>query len=313
MLLMSTFPAEEIEKERGVILEEIDMVYDTPDDLSQDLFSAAFWKEHSLGRTILGPRENVQRFTREDVTRFVSSYYVAENTVISICGNISRKKAIDVATKFFSFPARPLSKRSFNFPERFGGRVESSFKDIEQSNVTIEFPALSISDPNLLALSVISNALGGGMSSILFQEVREKLGLVYSIYDYLSTYEDVGAQCIYLGTNPKNLGKAMNAIRSCLDGFCRAGMDEECFHRAKQQIKGGLIMGGESSMSIMRAIGKYALLLDRCYDIDERLSLLNGLDLEKTNALIPRFFDTKEIGIGYVGKETKYNLTEFYK
>ena len=313
LLLHSTFPAEELEKERGVVLEEIDMVYDIPDDLSQDLCAASFWGEHPLGKSILGPRANVERFTRDDVISFVSSHYVAENIVVSVCGNISREQAIDVVLKYFTFPNRPFEKRSFELPKLRGGRVEACYKDIEQANLTVAFPAVAYGDPSLLGLSVLSCALGGGMSSILFQEVRERLGLVYSVYNYLSNYEDTGAQCIYLGTNPKNLQKAVDAVKKCIDEFCRAGMDEECFHRAKQQVKGGLTLGWESSMSIMRTIGKSALFLNRPFDLDERLALLERLDREEVNAMIPQFFKTNEIGVGYVGKQTSFDLTEIYK
>ena len=313
LLLHSTFPADEVEKERGVILEEIDMVNDIPDDLSQDLCSAAYWGDHPLGRTILGPRENVERFTRDDVLSFVSSYYAADNIVISICGNISRERAIEVAAKYFTFSARSQAKRAFELPVHLGGRLECCYKDIEQANLTIAFPALSYPDPRLLGLSVLSNALGGGMSSILFQEIREKLGLVYSIYNYHASYEDVGAQCIYLGTNPKKLEQAVAALGKCISDFCKTGMDEESFHRAKQQVKGGIILGSESSMSIMRMIAKSALFMDRPFDMDERLALLDALSLEELNGMIPEFFESKEIGVGYVGKETKYDLTEIYR
>lgn len=313
LLLHSVFPAEEVEKERGVVLEEIDMVYDIPDDLSQELCSAAFWKDHPLGKSILGPRENVERFTRDDVVSFVSSHYVAENIVVSVCGNISREKAIDLVLKYFNFPSRPVQKRAFDFPQQRGGKVEAVYKEIEQANLTIAFPSLSYADPRLLGVSVLSCALGGGMSSILFQEVREKLGLVYSVFNYLSTYEDTGAQCVYLGTNPKNLKKAVDAVKKCIDGFCKDGMDEESFHRAKQQVKGSLTLGGESSLSLMRTIGKSALFLGRPFDVEERLAVLNGLNREEVNAMIPLFFKTNEVGVGYVGKQTSFDLTEIYK
>ena len=313
ILLHSTFPETELVKERGVVLEEIDMVNDIPDDLSQDLCCAAYWGDHPLGRTILGPRENVERFTRDDLISFVSSYYTADNVVISICGNISREKAVEVVMKYFTFPARSLAKRTFELPASFGGRVERVYKDIEQANLTIAFPALSYPDPRLLGLSVMSCALGGGMSSILFQEIREKLGLVYSVYNYLSTYEDVGAQCIYLGTNPKNLPKAVSALKKCIKEFCHTGMDEECFHRAKQQVKGGLTIGGEGSMTIMRTIAKSALFMNKPFDVDVRLAELEALTLDEVNEMIPRFLDTTEIGVGYVGKEPELDLTEIYQ
>ena len=313
LLLHSTFPAEEVEKERGVVLEEIDMVYDIPDDLSQELCSSSYWGDHPLGKSILGPRGNVERFTRDDVIAFVSSHYVTENIVVSVCGNISREKAIDIVLKYFNFPSRPLERREFALPKTHGGRVEANYKEIEQANLTIAFPSVSYVDPALLGVSVFSYALGGGMSSILFQEVREKLGLVYSVYNYLSTYEDTGAQCIYLGTNPKNLKKAVTAVKKCIANFCRDGMDEESFHRAKQQVKGNLTLGVESSLTIMRTIGKSALFRNCPFDVEERLAALDKLDREEVNAMIPRFLDTKEVGVGYVGKQTSFDLTEIYQ
>ena len=313
LLLHSTFPAEEVEKERGVVLEEIDMVYDIPDDLSQELCSSSYWGDHPLGKSILGPRGNVERFTRDDVIAFVSSHYVTENIVVSVCGNISREKAIDIVLKYFNFPSHPLERREFALPKTHGGRVEANYKEIEQANLTIAFPSVSYVDPALLGVSVFSYALGGGMSSILFQEVREKLGLVYSVYNYLSTYEDTGAQCIYLGTNPKNLKKAVTAVKRCIADFCRDGMDEESFHRAKQQVKGNLTLGVESSLTIMRTIGKSALFRNCPFDVEERLAALDKLDREEVNAMIPRFLDTKEVGVGYVGKQTSFDLTEIYQ
>ena len=313
ILMHSVFPAEEVEKERGVVLEEIDMVYDIPDDLSQELCSAAFWRGHALGKNILGTRENVERFTRDDVISFVSTHYVADNVLISICGNISREKAIDVALTYFSFPNAPVVKRDLPLPALRGGKLEACYKDIEQANLTIAFPSVAYNDPRLLGVSVLSCALGGGMSSILFQEVREKLGLVYSVYNYPSTYEDCGAQCIYLGTNPKNLKKAVDAVRKCVDEFCKTGMDEESFHRAKQQVKGGLTIGAESSLSIMRTIAKSALFLNKPFDVDERLAELAALEIGQVNEMIPMIYKTKEIGVGYVGKQTDYDLTEIYK
>ena len=312
ILLHSTFPDDEIERERGVILEEINMVSDTPDDLSQDLCSAAFWREHPLGLTILGPQENVRRFTANDIRSFVSSYYVAENIVVSICGNLSKDAAIDLVKKYFTFPARPFEHRVFPAPAKLGGKVEVAYKDIEQANLTIAIPALAYSDERLYALSLLSNALGGGMSSILFQEVREKLGLVYSVFDYLSIYEDRGAHCIYLGTNPNNLSKAVLAVKKCISDFIRDGLDEESFHRAKQQVRGGLVLGSESSLSIMRAVGKSALFKDEPYSIEDKLSLIDGIKLSEVNDLIPLIFDTKEIGVGYVGKKPGFDLTEIY-
>ena len=313
ILLHSEFPKEEIDKERGVILEEISMVNDIPDDLSQELCASSFWNDCSLGRTILGLPENVKRFTSEDVRSFVASHYVAENMVVSICGNLSKERAIALCEKYFTFSTKEHNNRSFTMPVRCGGMVCSSIKDIEQSNLTLAFPAISYLDDRIPAFNVLSCALGGGMSSRLFQEIRENLGLVYSIYTYPAVYEDAGALCLYFGTNPRNLNKALNAVMRSIDSFLKSGLDEEGFKRAKQQVKGSLVMGQENTLSIMRAMGKHTLFFDKPFSIEESLRDVAALTVDDVNCLLSIIFHTKEIGVGYVGKKPSCDLTKIFR
>ena len=313
ILLHSTFPPEELQKERGVVLEEIGMVADQPDDLSQDLCSAAFWGDHPYGRTILGEAENVKRFTSEDIRAFVDRHYVTGNIVVSIAGNISREDAISLAERYFRFPDRPVQKRTFELPTSFGGKLNAEYKDIEQANLTLAFPSVPSVDDRAYAISAMSAMLGGGMSSLLFQEIRERLGLVYSVYDYSSLYEKAGAHCIYLGTNPKNLEKAVRAVKKCVDDFAARGLDDEALYRAKMQVKSGLILGGENSMSIMRAQGRTALIKNEIFDLDERIAIVDNLTKQQINDVIRTIFLTKQIGIGYVGKDPRFDLTEIYR
>ncbi|MBQ7712760.1 MAG: insulinase family protein [Clostridia bacterium] len=313
LLLHSTFPASELDKERGVILEEIGMVADTPDDLSQDLSAAAFWGEYPYGRTILGSADNVRRFTSSDIHSFVAKHYVAGKVVVSIAGHISREEAIALTEKYFRFPDRPVEDRTFTLPTRFGGRVSVEYKDIEQANLTFAFPSVSSVDDRASATSVLSVALGGGMSSLLFQEIRERLGLVYSVYDYPSLYERAGAHSIYLGTNPKNLSKAVRAMKKCLADFREKGLDEETMHRAKMQVKTSLILGSESSMAIMRLQGRMAIIMDRAFDLDERVAEIDRMTIDDVNAMIRTIFSSRQIGVGYVGIDTGFDLSEIYE
>jgi len=313
ILLHSVFPPEELEKERGVVLEEIGMVADQPDDLSQDLCSAAFWGEYPYGRTILGEAENVKRFSSEDIHAFVDRHYVTRNIVVSIAGNISREEAISLTERYFRFPDRPVEKRSFVLPTTFGGKVNAEYKDIEQANLTLAFPSVPSVDDRAYAISAMSVVLGGGMSSLLFQEIRERLGLVYSVYDYSSLYEKAGAHCIYLGTNPKNLEKAVRAVKKCVDDFAARGLDDEALYRAKMQVKSGLILGGENSMSIMRAQGRAALIKNEIFDLDERIAIVDNLTKQQIDDVIRTIFLTKQIGVGYVGKDPRFDLTEIYQ
>ena len=310
ILLHSVYPADEIEKERGVILEEISMVEDTPDDLSQENCAKAFWGDHPLARPILGLQENVKRFTSEDVRAFVSSHYVAENVVVSICGNISREKAIDLVYKYFPFPSRKEVRREQPLPTSVGGRAEIAIKSVEQSNLTLAFPSFPYVSDKTPAIGILGTALGGGMSSRLFQEIREKRGLVYSIYTYPSFYEDVGSFCLYFGTNPKKLRKALDHVEECLSEVVTRGFCEEEFFRAKQQVRGALVMGEERSLAIMRAMAKSALFKNEAYSTDLDLKRIEAVSLEEVNALLPEIFDFKRVGVGYVGKQPSFDLKE---
>ena len=313
ILLHSEFPADELDKERGVILEEIGMVNDTPDDLSQELCAESFWGDCSLGRTILGLPENVRRFTSDDVRAFVGEHYVAENMVLAVCGNISKERAIELCEKYFVFPQKAHSPRPFSLPKAYGGKVCAAIKNTEQANLTLAFPAISRVDERIPALNVLSCALGGGMSSKLFQEIREKLGLVYSIYTYPAGYEDAGALSLYFATNPKNINKALTSVRKCIRDLVKVGFDDSEFRRAKQQVKGGLVMGQENSLSIMRAMGRYAIFFNEPFSIEENLRRIEELTLDDVNGLLPMIFDTKEIGVGYVGKKPTCDLSRIFK
>ena len=198
-------------------------------------------------------------------------------------------------------------------PKAFGGSIASAIKNTEQANLTLAFPAISRIDERVPALGVLSCALGGGMSSKLFQEVREKLGLVYSIYTYSSAYEEAGSLCLYFGTNPKNINKALTAIRKCIRSVVKSGFTEYEFRRARQQLKGGLVMGQESSLAIMKAMGRNAMFFNEPFSIDERLHAIESLTLDDVNHLLPLIFDSKEIGVGYVGKKPTCDLTKIFR
>ena len=313
ILLHSVFPAEELEKERGVILEEISMVEDTPDDLSQEKCAKAFWGEDPLARPILGPAENVKSFTADDVRSFVAEHYVSENIVVAVCGNISRERAIELVYKYFDFPSRKEAHDARPMPIGVGGKIESAIKDVEQANVTFAFPSFSYVSNEVPSLAILSTALGGGMSSRLFQEIREKQGLVYSVYTFPSLYEDAGAFCLYFGTNPKKLRKAADGVRKCLSDAILSGIDEEEFFRAKQQVRGSLVMGEERCLNVLRAMAKCALFKNEPYSIDKSLSEVEAVSLSDVNGLLPRVFDFARAGVGYVGRKPSFDLEEMIK
>ncbi len=312
LLINSTFPVEEVERERGVVLEEIAMVNDTPDDLSQELCADAFWREHPLGRPILGSVDNIKKFSREDIVDYVSKAYVSGNIVISVAGNITRERAISLCEKYFIFPVGKFSCTSAPFSPSNGAILKTSIKDIEQANLTITFPSFRFASSYDPAVNVFNCALGGGMSSILFQRVREQLGLAYSVYSYPSAYEDTGALSVYLGTNPNTLEKAICEVSAIISEIKTNGIGKEAFSRAKQQVMGAFVLGQESGLSLMRAIGKYALSGGIPFNIDDKIRELNQLKYDNVMQVADYVLRKDCVGIGYVGKATGFDIKDAF-
>lgn len=312
LLINSNFPLEEVERERGVVLEEISMVNDTPDDLSQELCSEAFWRGHPLGRPILGSVDNIKRFSREDIMNYAANAYVSGNIVISVAGNITKERAISLCEKYFVFPSGKFSSTPAVFQQAEGPVLKTSVKDIEQANLTLAFPSFRFASKHDAAVNVFNCALGGGMSSILFQRVREQLGLAYSIYSYPSAYEDTGTLSIYLGTNPSTLEKAIREVSAIVSEIKTNGIGEEAFMRAKQQVRGAFVLGQESSLSLMRAIGKYAISGGRSFNIEEKIKELSSLKYDDVMQVADYVFSKDSVGIGYVGKAAAFDIKEAF-
>lgn len=312
IMLNSVFPDAEIERERNVILEEIAMDQDSPDDLSQTLCAAAYWGEDTpFGHEILGSEKNVKTFTRDDILAFVQKYYTCENIVISIAGNISREHAIEIVEKNFNFPQ--CKNCQITLPEIaiHGGKLEE-YKPINQCNLTYAFPSLCLGSNQEMALLVSDLALGGGLSSILFQKIREEMGLAYSIYTFSSCYVEAGASCIYFATSANNLEKAITAVGKTISSYARAGITKDDLLCAKQQIRSAFILAQDSSSSLMKKVGNRALLLGQEYSLDDTLKNLDAVSIDSIKSMLPLIYGKRPIGLGYVGKETKLDLLRYF-
>ncbi len=287
----STFFKEELEKEKGVIIEEINMSEDTPEDICFDLLAESYYGHGGLGQTILGPAKNIRKFTREDVKKYMDKYYVADNVVISIAGNVNVQDAEKVVDEYFAkrftlstgakqIESTPISKQSLH-----------KYKKIEQSHIGFIMPGMKMNDERSDALAIANTILGGGMSSRLFQKIREELGLAYSVYSYCSTYKNNGVIEIYGGVNTENRELAANAIVDVVRKFKKEGVSEQEFLRAKEQIKSSLIFSRESTNSQMMVYGKYLLFLNEEFDYDERISKLEKTNLDDVFEVISELFD----------------------
>ena len=300
LFLHSTFPEEEMEREKGVVCEEISMNEDTPEDLCMDLLGTAYYGTQNYGRNILGPAQNVKGFTVEDIYRYKKARYCPENIVISFAGGVDMATAQALVETYFG----DLEKGEFEERIPVFTDVRQSLvkkKPIEQMHIGICYPAFFEDEFSNNLLSVINGALGGSMSSRLFQEVREKRGLAYSVYSYTSLYKDCGTQNIYAGVNPQKYEEAYDAICDVVKSLKEKGLTEDEFLRCREQNKASLFFGNESTNTQMLLYAKYMLDRDKLFDFEEKMRILNSMTHAQAQELLQELFDEKNKAIALVG------------
>ncbi len=307
----STFPEDEMEKEKGVVLEEINMTEDTPDDICLDLLSSEYYKGHTLGKTILGSAKNVKGFTKEQLENYVDKYYVANNTVISIVGDITKEDAIALVNKYFTdnFTKKTLKKKGYEPHEATPSQIVKNRK-INQANVGIAFPGFSLKSKEETVLKLFNTAFGDGMTSRLFQRIREERGLVYSIFSMPSCYVNDGFFTIFFATNPKSVEVAIKEIKKEIMDVVKNGITEKEFERAKIQLKSGLVLGSESTIALMRAYGNKALLSGEIFDIDKKIAEIENADISDVMKVVKYIFDFDKVVVSYVGPKIEYDILE---
>lgn len=301
MFFNSLFNREEIEKEKKVVLEEIKMYDDTPDELVHDLYSQVVWPEHPLGRPILGTQETVARLTRDQIIDYYQNRYNAKNLVIAVAGNIRHEQVVEqLAGKFGNFK-RKGGERTLKAPTSKASYKQLT-KDTEQLQVCLGVPGLSQEDPDIYALIVLNNVLGGGLSSRLFQEVREERGLAYSIYSYHTTYIDTGLYTIYAGTSPENFEELIQTIFKQIYSLKTYGIDKEELQRSKQQVKGNLLLGKENTSHRMSRLGKTELCYNRIITVEEIIDSVNKVTSEDVQKVAQRLFVKDAMCLATIGK-----------
>ena len=300
IVLHSTFDPDELVREKEVVCEEIDMSEDTPDDLASDVAAAAFWGEDSLSRPILGTKANVQGFSQQDLLDHVRRYYVRDNVVLSVVGNISAEEVCRLADRYFVFPTGEVPARNLPMPR--ATRQLYRQKDVEQCNVILCYDGLPRGDDDAYALLVLDAVLGGGMSSILFQRVREQQGLAYSVYSYGSSYEGRGAYSIYLGTNPTKLAQALRTVADVIRELRRDGITPEQLERGRNQTLSAYVLGLESGLAAMRVGARRLQFEGKPLDLDAEIARLRAVDMPRIDALIERVFSTPP-AVGLVARD----------
>jgi predicted Zn-dependent peptidase len=275
ILQHSAFDPVELERERTVILQEIGQANDTPDDIIFDHFQECAYPDQAMGRPVLGSPEIIKRLSREAVTAYLRDHYGAERMVLSVAGNIEHARVVDLAEKLLS--GLPRERAVTATPASYAGGERRMERDLEQLHLVLGFPGLTLADPDYYAAAVLSTAFGGGMSSRLFQEVREKRGLVYTIHSFAHSYRDGGLFGIYAGTGEEEAGELVPVLceetAKLADGFAPVELQ-----RAKAQMKAGLLMSLESSSARCEQLAQHMLIHGTPFDPADLVRRIEAVD-----------------------------------
>lgn len=301
----SVFDPEELKKEQGVVLEEILMNEDSPEDLSGEESNMLFFGDEALASPILGSKESVRAFTRESLLAYKNEFYVPNNIVVSVAGNFEEQALIDSVTKWFDIPASPRATEPIL--QRFPGGKREKFveKDVEQVHICMTLPGFARDSEGQYPLAVLSNIFGGSMSSRLFQSIREKLGLAYSVYSYPTSYTGTGTLTLYAGTGEKQAKEVLNRMMDEMERIRKEGITKEEFNRSRDQLKGSYLLGMESSSARMNALGKTLLLQKREYSEQETLRRIECVTMDDIERILPVCFDRNNASIALVGRVKK--------
>jgi predicted Zn-dependent peptidase len=309
LVLNPVFDANDITRERGVIMEEIKMDEDNPDYLVHEIFTQNFWKDHPLGKPILGTKETVKRFERQSVLDAYAHRFAPGNIIISAAGNLDHDKFVELVTNHFQH----MQPRSNGFhsgaPKIVSRIILRNKKALEQVQLCLGVPCHPIAHEKRHAGYILNTLLGGGMSSRLFQNIRERQGLAYSIYSDLNPYRDTGCLAVYAGTS---LASAAKVVQSVVSEFRklkteRVAADE--LRRAKDQLKGSLMLSLESSTARMSNLARQEMYFDKFYDLDELIEKIEAVTAEDLTSMANEFFQTESVAVTCLGNLSGLKLT----
>ena len=309
LVLHPVFDPNDITRERGVILEEIKMDEDNPDYLVHEIFTQNFWKDHPLGKPILGTKETVKKFERHAVLDAYSHRFAPGNIIVSAAGNLDHDRFVELVTKHFE-QMKPR-KNGFHSPvPKIVSKITlRNKKALEQVQLCIGVPSHPIAHEKRHAGYILNTLLGGGMSSRLFQNIRERQGLVYSIYSDLNPYRDTGCLAVYAGTSRESASKVVQSVVSEFHKLKAEPVPAEELRRSKDQLKGSLMLSLESSSARMSNLARQEMYFDRFYDLDELIEKIEAVTAEDLATLANEFFKTESVAVTVLGNLPGLKIT----
>ena len=307
VLLRPRFDPVDIEREKAVVFQEMKMVDDTPDDLVHDLFAEKAWPGHPLGRPILGRRQVIEGLGRETILEHFRGEYAPARVTVAVAGHAEHDQVVDQFASRFERFLRPAIPHADEAPTLTPG-VHLISKPLEQVQVVLGFPGISDVSPDRYALYLMNDIMGGSMSSRIFQEVRERQGLVYAVHSGAQQFRDSGVLYLYAGTETGNFGKVLTAFLREVRALRKDGVTAEELARAKDHLKGNLMLSLESSSSRMNRLAKQELRFGTFHSVDEMLAQIDAVRSEEIDALIQRLLDEEQLCLVTLGPVTKRDL-----
>lgn len=301
MVQRPKFDSEDVKKERQVVLEEIKMDLDNPEYLLHDIFTRGFWPNHSLGRPILGTPETVRKFNREGIRQRFQNWFAPDHILVTAAGNITHEQVLKLVEREFG-SLKPLGRQAEDAVPCTAAPIHlESKKDLEQVHLCVGVPSLPIAHERRFGVAVLNNLLGGGMSSRLFQNIREKQGLAYAVFSELTPYSDAGMLSVYAGTATETVDKVLDMTIAEFRAMKESPVTEEELLRAKNHLKGSLMLSLESTSSRMSNLARQELYFHRFYSLDEILTSIEAVTREEVQALAKEFFQPERIAVTVLG------------
>ncbi len=309
LVLSPVFDEQDIQRERGVILEEIKMDEDNPDYLVHEIFTQNFWKDHPLGRPILGTNDTVGGFERPPVLDFYNQRFAPGNFIITAAGHLKHEHFVELVTKHFQ-GMKPVSNGFHSStPSIVPEIVLRNKESLEQVQICVGVPSYPITHERRHSSYILNTLLGGGISSRLFQNIRERQGLAYSIYSDLNPYRDTGCMSVYAGTSKASAAKVVASIVSEFRKLKAEVVPPEELRRAKDQLKGSLMLSLESSAARMSNLARQEMYFDHFYGLDELIQKIESVTAEELHTLANTFFQTDNIAVAMLGHLTGIEIT----
>lgn len=308
LVLNPLFNAEDIEKEKGVILEEIKMDADNPDYLVHEIFSGNFWKDHSLGRPILGTRDTVRQLNQQTIRDYYSQVYTPENMLVTAAGNLTHDRLVGIVAERFQ-DVKQAGPVPVSEPPATHARIAlRSKKELEQVHVCLGVPCYSIAHDDRFTCYLLNTVLGGGMSSRLFQNIRERQGLAYSVFSELNPYSDTGCLAVYAGTSLESVRLVVECVLKEFSELKQSPVPAEELRRAKDHLKGSLMLGLESTSSRMSNLARQEMHFRRFFSLDELVESIEAVTADGVQRVAQDFFDPRHVGLTILGNLDGFKL-----